>query len=130
MSCSKKGWHSHARGSRRLHVILTCYWKEKVLLSTRVKASKREKCWLAINLVPMIETTKAQLLKYVVNSMVVINMNPMPWRTIGKKAYLWVRSIFGLSKDPRPMRCPNTWKKKEYKENNNSMKVEEKRCAT
>ncbi len=130
MNCSKKGWHAHARGDKRSHVILTCYWKVKILLSTCVEVSRRKRCWLTINLVPMIETTKAQLLKYVANSMVVISMNPMPWRTIGRKAYLWARSTFGLSKDPRPMRRPNSWRRKEYKGGKKSMKVEEKRCAT
>jgi hypothetical protein len=40
--------------------------------------------------------------------MVVIDMNPMPPRVIGKKAYLQTKGISRLSKDPKHKKCPNT----------------------
>ncbi len=40
--------------------------------------------------------------------MVVIDMNPMPPKVIGRKASLWARGIYGLSKDLGPRRHPNT----------------------
>jgi hypothetical protein len=58
--------------------------------------------------------------------MVVIGMNPMPPKVIGKKYYLWAKSPFRLSKDPGPKRCPNIWKGDESKEIRVFMKVEEK----
>jgi hypothetical protein len=63
MSCSKRGRHACARGSRRSHVALRCCWKRKVLLSTHIKASKRKGCWSTMNLVAMIKATRTQFLK-------------------------------------------------------------------
>jgi hypothetical protein len=56
----------------------------------------------------MIEATKAQFLKYVVGAMVVVDMKPMPPKTIGRNVCLWARGLFGLSKDPKPKRHLNT----------------------
>jgi hypothetical protein len=56
--------------------------------------------------------------------MVVVSMNPMPPKVIGKKNCLCVRGLFGLSKDPGPKRHPNTWRKEESKEVKDSMMVE------
>jgi hypothetical protein len=55
----------------------------------------------------MIETTKAQLPKYVVGAIVDDNMNPMPVRVIEGKVCLRAKSPSKLSKDLRPKRCPN-----------------------
>ncbi len=57
--------------------------------------------------------------------MVVIDMNPMPPRVIGKKAYLQTKGISRLSKDPKHKKCPNAWRKKESKGTRDSMKVED-----
>jgi hypothetical protein len=40
--------------------------------------------------------------------MVVIDINPMPPKIIGRKAFLWARGLYGLSKDLRPKSHPNT----------------------
>ncbi len=42
MSCSKGGRHMHFGGDRKSQAALRCYWKGKVLLSTRVKASRKK----------------------------------------------------------------------------------------
>jgi hypothetical protein len=43
--------------------------------------------------------------------MVAINVNPVPPKVIGRKACLWVKGSFGLSKDLRPKRRPNILRK-------------------
>jgi len=63
MSCSNKGRHMEARGGRKSHVSLKCWWKRKVLLSIRAKSSKRKGYWSTIKLVTMIEATKAKFPK-------------------------------------------------------------------
>jgi hypothetical protein len=40
--------------------------------------------------------------------MVDVDMNLIPPKVIGKKAYLQTRGSFGLSQDPRLKRHPNT----------------------
>jgi hypothetical protein len=48
---------------KRSHLALRCCWKRKVLLSTCAKALKSKGCWSTMNLVDMIEITKAQFPK-------------------------------------------------------------------
>jgi hypothetical protein len=50
----------------------------------------------------MIETTRAQLPKYVVRAMVVVGTIPMPPKVIGRKVCLQSKSPFRLSKDVGP----------------------------
>ncbi len=57
--------------------------------------------------------------------MVVVNMNLMPPKVIGKKAYLQAKSISRLSKEHEHKKRPNTWKKKKSKETRDYMKVED-----
>jgi hypothetical protein len=57
--------------------------------------------------------------------MVVVSMNLMPPNMIGRKACLWLRGPFGLSKNLGPKKRPNTRNKDESKEIRVSMKVEE-----
>jgi hypothetical protein len=57
--------------------------------------------------------------------MVVINMNLMPLKVIGKEVCLWTIGLFGLSKDPELKRCPNIWSMKESKIIMDSMNMEE-----
>jgi len=38
----------------------------------------------------------------------VVGMSPTPTKITGKEVYLQVRGLFGLSKDPKPKRHPNT----------------------
>jgi hypothetical protein len=40
--------------------------------------------------------------------MVVIDMSLMPPKVIGIEVYLWVKGTFGLPKDPKPKKWPNT----------------------
>jgi hypothetical protein len=49
---------TRAKGGRRSHVAMRCYWKRNVLLSIRAKVWKRKGCWSAINLTSMIEMTR------------------------------------------------------------------------
>jgi hypothetical protein len=63
MSCSNEAKHAQAGGGRRSHGALKCCWKGKVLLLICVKASRRKGHWSTINLITMIEATRAQLLK-------------------------------------------------------------------
>jgi len=56
----------------------------------------------------MMEATKAQLPKYIVDVMVAIGMRPMTLNVIGKNVYLRVKGPSGLSRDLRTKRCPNT----------------------
>jgi hypothetical protein len=60
MNCSNRRRHTQTGGGRKSHASLRCHWKGNVLLSTRVKASRRKGCWSTINLTTMIETTRAQ----------------------------------------------------------------------
>jgi hypothetical protein len=55
-----------------------------------------------------------------------VNISLMPLRVIEKKICLRVRGFLGPSKDPRPKRCPNTWKREELKETKKFMKVGKK----
>jgi hypothetical protein len=73
----------------------------------------------------MMEATRAQLLKWVVKAMVVVNMRPMLLKAIGRKACLWNRGPFWLLKDLEPKRRPNIWRRKELKEASDFMKVED-----
>ncbi len=57
--------------------------------------------------------------------MVAIGMKLMPPKVIRTKVCLRARSIFGLSKDLGPKRCPNIWRREESKEMKDFMKVEE-----
>jgi hypothetical protein len=77
-----------------------------------------------INLTTMIKTTRAQLPKYATRVMVVVNMNMMSTHAIGRKVCLQAKGLYGLSKDPRPKRHPNIWRKDESKKIKDSMKVE------
>ncbi len=52
----------------------------------------------------------------------VVGMNLMPPKVIEKKACLQSKTFYGLSKDPRPKKHPNTWRKEKKKD---FMKVEE-----
>ncbi len=52
-------------------------------------------------------------------------MSPMPPKVIGKEPCLQVKGPFGLSKDPKPKRCPNTLWKEESKEIRDFLKVED-----
>jgi hypothetical protein len=89
--------------------------KGKVLLSIHVKVLRKKGRWSTINLAIIIEATRAQLPKLATRVMVVVGMNPMSLKAIGRKAYLWVRSPFGLSKVLGPKRRLNIWRKEEYK---------------
>ncbi len=55
--------------------------------------------------------------------MVVIDMKSMPPKAIRREACLWTRGPSWLSKDPRPKRRPNIWKREESKETMDVMKV-------
>jgi len=57
--------------------------------------------------------------------MVIVSMKPMLPKVIGRKACLQAKGSSKLSKDPRPKRCPNTWRKEESKEVKDFMKVED-----
>jgi len=48
--------------------------------------------------------------------MVVVGMNSMPLKIIGKIICLWVKGLFGLSKDLGPKRCLNTCKRSQRKQ--------------
>ncbi len=54
-----------------------------------------------------------------------VNISLMPPRVIGREACLWAKGFSRPSRDPRPKRCPNTWKKEELKETKEFMKVGE-----
>jgi hypothetical protein len=56
--------------------------------------------------------------------MAVISMKPMLPKIIQRKACSRAKGPSRLSKDPRPKRWPNTWRKEESKEIKNFMKVE------
>jgi hypothetical protein len=56
----------------------------------------------------MIEAIRAQIPKQVARAMVNVNMSTMPPKVIGREACLRTKSPLGLSKDPRPKKCPNT----------------------
>jgi hypothetical protein len=56
----------------------------------------------------MMEGTRTQLLKWVARAMVVVDMNLIPPKAIGKEAYLWAKSPFELSRDLAPKRHLNT----------------------
>lgn len=72
----------------------------------------------------MIEATKAQIPKLADGMTVVVSMNSMPLQIIGRITCLWIKGLFGLSKDPGPKRHPNTWKKEKSKKIGEFMKVE------
>jgi hypothetical protein len=57
--------------------------------------------------------------------MVAIGMSLMPPKVIRREVYLWVRGLFGLSKDLGPKGHPNISRREESKEVKDSMKVEE-----
>jgi hypothetical protein len=59
MNCSKGKRHVRVGDGKRLQVTLRCCWKGKMLLSTCVKASRRKGRWSTINLVIMMEATRA-----------------------------------------------------------------------
>ncbi len=55
----------------------------------------------------------------------------MPLRIIERITCLWVRGLFGLSKDIEPKRHPNIWKKeKGVKENKGVYESGKKKCAS
>lgn len=108
MSCSNKKRYARVGGHMKSHAALSCCWKRKMLLSTHATASKRKGCLSTINVVAMIEATRAQLPKEVVGAMVAIDMSPMPSKIIRKEACLHVKSPSGLSKDLELKKCPNT----------------------
>ncbi len=60
--------------------------------------------------------------------MVDVDMGPMPPKVIGKVVCLQTRGPSKPSKDPRPKRCPNIWRKEELKEIKDSVKVEMEVC--
>jgi hypothetical protein len=60
--------------------------------------------------------------------MVIIGMYPRSLRDIGKKACLRTTNLFRLQKDLGSKRRPNIWRRKEWKESRESMKVEEEVC--
>jgi hypothetical protein len=49
MICSLRGRPTQIGGDKRSHVVLRCCLNRKVLLSTRVKASRRKGCWSTMN---------------------------------------------------------------------------------
>jgi hypothetical protein len=64
----------------------------------------------------MIETTRTQFFKYVVGAMVIINMNSMSQKIIGRKTCLLTRGFFKLSRDFESKKHSNTWRKEESKQ--------------
>jgi hypothetical protein len=56
----------------------------------------------------MTKTTRSQPLKQATGTMVDVNMSPTPPKVIEKEACLRTKSPYGLSKDPRRKKCPNT----------------------
>jgi hypothetical protein len=57
--------------------------------------------------------------------MVVVGMSSIPLRVIRRETCLWTKGPLKLSKNPRPKRCPNVWKREDSKEITEFMKVEE-----
>jgi len=57
--------------------------------------------------------------------MVDVDMSLTPLKVIRRETCLWTRGPFGLSKDPRPKRCPNIWRTEESKEIKVFVKVED-----
>jgi hypothetical protein len=57
--------------------------------------------------------------------MVVVNMNLMQSKVIGKEICLRVKGLSTLSKDHGPKKHPNTWRREESKKIKDSMKVKE-----
>jgi hypothetical protein len=55
----------------------------------------------------MIEATNAHLPKMGFGVMVVVGMNSMPLKVIGREVRLQIKNCFGLSKESKPKRCPN-----------------------
>jgi hypothetical protein len=58
--------------------------------------------------------------------MVVVGVNMMAPKVIGIKVCLLARGLFKLSKDSRPKRHPNTWRREKSKEVRDFMKVEKR----
>ncbi len=63
----------------------------------------------------MIKATNAHLPKKGFGVMVVVGMNLMPLKVIGREVCLQIKNPFELSKESKPKRCPNIWKEEEYK---------------
>jgi hypothetical protein len=61
-----------------------------------------------MNLITMVEVTKAKFLKWAIGAMVDVNMKLMPPKIIGREGYLWAKGLLRLLKDHGPKRCPNT----------------------
>jgi len=57
--------------------------------------------------------------------MVVVNMNPMPLKVIGKKACLWTKGPSKLLKDHGPKRCPNIGRNEKSKVLMDFVKIKE-----
>ncbi len=57
--------------------------------------------------------------------MVDVGMKSVPPRVIERKVCLWAKSSLGLSKDFRPKRCPNIWRKEESKKTKEFRKAKE-----
>jgi hypothetical protein len=55
----------------------------------------------------MIEVTSAQFFKYVVRTMILINMNSMPPKVIKRESCLLAKNLFKLSKYFESKRHPN-----------------------
>jgi hypothetical protein len=60
--------------------------------------------------------------------MVVIGMNSMPLKAIGRDVCLHVKGPFGLLKDSRPKRHLNTWKREESNVIKDFIKMESVHC--
>jgi hypothetical protein len=76
----------------------------------------------------MIEITKAQFLKYVVEMMMIINMSSIPPKVIRRKTCLLVRGLFKLSKDFEYKRHLNIERWNFFLKNN--YKNEKKKCVS
>jgi hypothetical protein len=88
---------------------------KKKMLSTHTKALRKKGHWSIIKLIIMIEATSAQFFKYVVRTMILINMNSMPPKVIKRKSCLLAKSLFKLSKYFESKRHPNIWKEESKK---------------
>jgi hypothetical protein len=61
-----------------------------------------------MNLIAMVEATRAKLFKWVIGAMVDVNMKLMSPIIIGRDDFLWAKGLLGLLKNHGPKRRPNT----------------------
>jgi len=112
--------YARVGGHMKSHDALNCCWKRKMLLLIHAKVSKRKGCWSTINLVAMIEVTKAHFVNKLLGRWWLSIWTQCHQNLLGKKLVYVLEVLLGCRRILNS-RGTQTLKKKKVKKVKNFM---------